>query len=148
MNDKIKKFSQFLNESKKETKDIPQIIKLLKTEEAYNILDTSKAPLTTFQFGGCWILADALSAYYDLPIYVVYNKKKDMIEHFVVKLNSMFLDSDGIQSEAKIIKKVADDGMYNTNELEIIKYNKDLNSSAIVKDLNASKKLIDFFIRS
>lgn len=126
-------------------KDVPFLIKLLKSKKAYDILDNSKAPDTTFQFGGCWILADALSIYYNSPIYVVYNKQKNIIEHFVVKLNSMFLDSDGLQSNDYIINKIADYGGYDIMDLELIEYNKEMNSSDIIKDIETSKKLIELF---
>lgn len=145
MIDKVKNVKQFVNENKQKIKDVPFLIKLLKSKDAYNILDNSKASDTTFQFGGCLILADALSIYYDLPIYVVYNKKKNIIEHFVVKLNSMFLDSDGIQSKIEIIKKVADDGIYDIMDLDLIEYSKEMDSSDIIKDMEASKKLIELF---
>ena len=138
-------FKPFVNDDKQTVKDVSYLIKLLKSKEAYDILDNSKAPDTTFQFGGCWILADALSIYYNLPIYVVYNKKKNIIEHFIVKLNSMFLDSNGIQSKTQIIEKVADDGGYDVMNLDLIEYNKELDSSDIIKDIEASKKLIDLF---
>ena len=141
----VNNIKPFVNKNKQKVKDVSYLIKLLKTKEAYYILDNSKAPDTTFQFGGCWILADALSLYYNLPIYVVYNKKKNIIEHFIVKLNSMFLDSNGIQSKVQIIEKVADDGEYNIMDLGLVEYNKELDSSDIIKDIDASKKLIELF---
>jgi hypothetical protein len=141
----LKNFQQFLNENYKIIKDIPTIIKLLKSKKAFEILDNSNAPGTTFQFGGCWILAEALSSYYNLPIYVIYNKQKNIIEHFITKLNTMFLDSDGIQSNTQIIKKIAEDGNYNISDLYLIKYNEKLNNTYITKDTEASKKLIELF---
>lgn len=126
-------------------KDIKSIIDILKTKKAYDILDSSNASHTTFQFGGCWILADALSLYYGLPIYVVFNKNKNSVEHFVVKLNTSFLDSDGIQSAQVVIKKVADDGFYKINDLQILKYDENMDTSGILRDVNASKKLVKLF---
>lgn len=143
--DRVKNWKPFLNKNYQKLKDVPNIIKLLKSKKAYEILDNSNAPDTTFQFGGCWILAEALSVYYDLPIYVVYNKEKNIIEHFVVKLNTMFLDSDGIQSKKQIIQKVAEDGNYDNNDLVIIEYNEKLNSFGIIRDVEASKRLIELF---
>ena len=86
-----------------ENKAASQILKIINSKEAYEILDDSKATGTSFGFGGCWILADALCMYYGLPLYVVYNKNKRVAEHFMVKLNSMFLDSNGHQTDSEII---------------------------------------------
>jgi hypothetical protein len=137
--------SDFLNENNSKKKEVNQIIKKLKSKEAFEILDGSKAPDTTFQYGGCWILADALSMYYyDIPVYVIYNKIRNRIEHFFVKINSMYLDSDGIQTEQQMIKKVAIDDNYNIDDLSIIKYDGQ-EYDGIIRDLNASKKLVNFF---
>ena len=57
----------------------------------------------------------------------------------------MFLDSDGIQSKVRIIKKVADDGGYDIMDLDLIGYSKEMDSSDIIKDMEASKKLIELF---
>jgi hypothetical protein len=81
----------------------------------------------------------------DLPVYVVYNKKYGRIEHFVVEVNRNFLDSDGMQSNYSLIDKVAKDGFYNPEDLEVIEYNENLNHATIVRDLDVSKKFVDEF---
>lgn len=141
----IKNWDQFINENYKRYKEVKDIVKILKSKKAFDILDNANDFDISFQFGGCWILADALSLYYELPIYVVYNKKKKNIEHFVVKINTMYIDSDGIQSDTTIMKKVAEDGKYDINDLEVIEYNKKMNSSDIIRDLDTSKKLVELF---
>ena len=70
----------------------------------YKILDKSKASMTTWQEGGCWILADALSKYFNIPIYVVYNNTLEQVEHFIVFWGKFeYLDSDGFQSSQQLI---------------------------------------------
>jgi hypothetical protein len=123
-------------------KEINVVLNKLKSDEGYNILDASKAANTTFQEGGCWIFAEALSKYYDLPIYVIYNIFKRRVEHFFVKLNNMFLDSDGIQSSVEMLKKISEDGFYNINDLIIVKFNDKLNTSDIIRDNDASNNLL------
>lgn len=129
-------------ENFKNRKTIKQI---LNSDEAYKILDSSDANNCTFQFGGCWILADALAEYYDSPVFVVYNKTKKIVEHFVIKINNSYVDSDGIQSEMQLINKVSEDGGYNKNELSVTSYNNKMNTEDIVEDKKASKKLAELF---
>lgn len=121
---------------------IKHILKVIKSKQAYQILDDSAASGTSFQAGGCWILADALSMRFNLPLYVVVNTKKNVIEHFMVQYNNVFLDSDGIQSYNAIINKIAKYGFYDTNDLIIIPYDDKLNHHDIVRDTNASKQLL------
>lgn len=144
--------SDFLNENNKtRKKDITQIMRKLKTKKAFDILDESEAHGSTFQYGGCWILADALSIYYDLPIYIVYNDKYDRIEHFVVQIQNDYIDSDGLQSSYTMLRKLSKEGQlsryewkYDIDDLSIIKYDNQ-NHGNIVKDLNVSKKLVEYF---
>ena len=124
--------------------DVKALVKILKSKKAYEILDNSKAPETTWQAGGCWILADALSMlFYGLPIYAVYNSKKGIVEHLFVKVGTMYLDSDGMQSKSEMIKKISEESFQNKDFLEIVKFNKLLNTEGIVKDFDASKKLVE-----
>lgn len=121
---------------------------VIKSKEAFDILDKSKAKDTTFQFGGCWILADALSIYYNQPIFVIFNDKLNRVEHFVVQINTSYIDSDGIQSNQELINKVAKDGSYNKNDLSLIPYNPKMNTTNIPTDIATSNKLVELFKRN
>jgi hypothetical protein len=128
----------------KKTHTLKNILNKVKSKTGYNILDNSKAPDTTFQFGGCRILADAFSKHFNRPLYVVYNKKENRIEHFVVSIiRDVFLDSDGIQSEEQIIKKIKEDGFYSDGVLEILPFENEMDTGTIIQDLEASEKLIE-----
>ncbi len=114
--------------------------KRVKSKKWYKILDESKVSGSTFQCGGCWVMADALSMYFEVPLYVVYNETDNRVEHFVVKLNKdCFMDSEGTHSTKEMINKVIEDGFYYNKEIVIKKYNEKLNTEGLVRDLETSK---------
>jgi len=116
---------------------------ILRTKEAYQILDDSKAPGTTWTSGGCGILALALSEFYSAPIWAVYNTTNKHVEHFVVKVeNGNFLDADGehVNMIGDFMKNEIVHG-----ELTLVPYDKKMNIGDIVMDENAAKRLVELF---
>lgn len=141
------KMLDIINENRKRKLDINHVIKFLKTNKAYEILDNSEANGTTFQSGGCLILADALSLYYDVPLFVVFNTSEKRSEHFVVKVGSMYLDSDGLQSEKEILNKVSEEGFYDIKNLTLLPFHEDMRREGIIRDLFASKLFVATFMK-
>jgi hypothetical protein len=119
---------------------------LINSKAAFNILDATEASMCDWQEGGCWILADAFSIYFNLPLYVVYNNTSKHVEHFIVHWSKYdYLDSDGFQSKETIINKVLK-GIYpKIDDLEILEYKHEMETGDIVRDLKASNKLVELF---
>lgn len=135
---------ELLNEAQK-----VKLLNLIKSKKAFDILDSSKAPETTWQQGGCWILADALSIFYNSPLYVVFNKTLNHVDHFVVQISprDVFLDSDGFQSAKELIGKTREDigPKHWDSEWEVVEFHDGMNTGDIPRDLEASQKLVDLF---
>ncbi|MEK6828580.1 MAG: GNAT family N-acetyltransferase [Nanoarchaeota archaeon] len=134
-----------LKESKLDSKKIKNVIR---TDYALlDILDSTEASGSDWAAGGCWILADALSEYYGAPLYVVYNNEMNRIEHFMIKIGNMYMDSDGLRGGSQVIKTMQEEGVYvkDINNLMILPYSSDMNNDVIVRDIAASKKLVDLF---
>ncbi len=122
------------------------IKKILSTKEAYDILDDSNAKYTTWLAGGCKILADALNMVYYSEIYVIYNKKKNVIEHFgVLNDDGNIIDGDGVtKTPKKWLKNFSKNELVELDDLTIKKYiPNEHKESGIQTDVNASKKLAD-----
>lgn len=126
-------------------KEIKTILRRTKSNKAFEILDSTEANGSDWQEGGCWILADALSEYYGLPLYVVYNKKHNRVDHFMVKIGSEFLDSEGIRSPYKLIEDMTEIYPFSKEDLEILPYDPNMETEDIVRDLEASEKLIELW---
>jgi hypothetical protein len=115
--------------------------KKLDSKKAYNILDSTEASGSTWTQGGCAILAFALNKLYEYPVYVIYNKDRKQVEHFVVKTeDDYYLDYDGKAKEKKKLTDFVNNELID-DELVILPYNKNLNISDIVIDDNASENL-------
>jgi hypothetical protein len=120
--------------------------KAIHSKSSYAILDKSLAGECTFQSGGCLILAEALSMYMDVPVYVVYNKTLQISEHFFVKMDqTLFFDSDGLQTGKKMLKKISEEIGYGGNILVIMEFNDKISIGNIPRDLESSKELAEFF---
>jgi len=116
---------------------------ILRSKEAYQILDDSKAPGTTWTAGGCGILALALSEHFSAPIWAVYNTTNKHVEHFVVKVeNGNFLDADGEHRD--MIRDFLQNEIVN-GELKLVPYDKSLDIGDIVMDETAARKLVELF---
>jgi len=118
--------------------------RIINSNIAYEILDNSKAGSVTWQEGGCWILAEALSKYFNEPMYVVFNITKHRVEHFVVKHDNEYLDSLGMRTENQVIKDVLE-FMSIKHKLMLIKYNSKMNTDGIIRDTETSDLLVELF---
>jgi len=115
---------------------------ILDSDDAYEILDHSKAAGTMWTQGGCAILAFALNKAYGYPVYVIYDKDLDQADHFVVKTpRGTFLDYRGESKD--IVNKFKEDEMLWKKDLSLIPYEPGMNISDIVIDDKASQKLAE-----
>ncbi len=119
---------------------------ILTSEIAYDILDSSNANGGTWCAGGCAILAFALNITYGFPVYVIYNKTLNQIEHFGVKTpDNTYIDCNGEQREWIRNFKRREFYMHPEYELIILPYDNNLNNKHIPIDMSASKKLVELF---
>lgn len=96
MNSFLDEMKKYISERDKPRSDIFNLKKILSSDEAYKILDSSEKDLTSWCAGGCAILAFALNKIYNYPVYVIYNTDTDKVEHFIVKNDKgRFVDCDG-----------------------------------------------------
>jgi len=115
---------------------------ILDSDEAYEILDHSKAAGTMWTQGGCAILAFALNKAYGYPVYVIYDKDLNQADHFVVKTpRNTFLDYRGESKD--IINKFKEDEMLWKKDLSLIPYEPGMNISDIIIDDKASNQLAE-----
>lgn len=138
-----KQIRKIIFESKQTT-----FIDVLNSDEAFDIIDQSKAPNTTPMEGACWIVADALSMALNKPLYAVYNKKTDRIEHFLVKVGKgTFVHARGFESETQVLRDVIEDLEMNDitlQDLVLVPYEEVKNKAKnIVRDIEASKKIAE-----
>jgi hypothetical protein len=133
----------------RETKSKSQFKKIINCAEAFEILDSTAAKGCDWGEGGCWILADALVEYYNAPLYCVYNSKYNHVEHFVIKTGrDIYLDYDGFRSSTQIFNEITRfTRRFTNNDLMICPYRETLNTPEIVRDQEASKRLVDLFNR-
>jgi hypothetical protein len=81
--------------------------KILNSNEAYSILDSSPGAGGTWTAGGCCILANALKEY--CPggeIHVVFNEEWGQAEHFVYKTKQGYIDGAGIHSAPVLMRQM------------------------------------------
>lgn len=119
------------------------------SDEAFEILDSTGAKGGDWAEGGCAILAYALLEVFDGSVlYVIYNERRNSIEHFGVKTKQgLVLDSQGVyfgedewlESFEKFYTRLNGDG------LKVLKYSPELKMTTIVVDPIASKKLVELF---
>src|SRR3990172_3761107 len=115
---------------------------ILDSDEAYLILDSSKATGTMWTQGGCAILAFALSKVYGYPVYVIYDNGFNQADHFVVKTpRNTFVDYRGETKD--IINKFKEDEMLWKKDFSLVPYKTGMNMSDIVIDEKASDKLAE-----
>lgn len=115
---------------------------VLNSDEAYAILDDSPASGTMWTEGGCAILAFALNKAYGYPVYVIYDKTFDQVDHFVAKTpEGLFVDYYGPQKY--ILRNFKQREMLQDREMVLKPYEKGMNISDIVIDDKASTKLAE-----
>ena len=117
---------------------------ILDTDEAYEILDSTRANGSTWCAGACAVLAYALNIVYGYPIYVIYNRTDSQVEHFVVLTpKGTYIDCDGEQKQLLTNFRRKDFYLHPEKKLEIRPYTEDLNTNDIVFDMTASQKLAE-----
>lgn len=120
--------------------------KIIRTEEAFDILDKSNCSGSDWGSGGCAILAQALNKLTKYPIYVIYNTKHNSAEHFGVKTEKgTFIDHDGEhKNEESWVNFFLENEMPRSGDLIVIPYNKNVNIEGIKFDNKASEELKSF----
>lgn len=148
-----KQIRKTLLESIVDMEKVKKIITALKKDEFFELLDSSKAPGTTPMEGACWIVADALNIAFGWPVYAVYNRALEHIEHFVVKVgDNKYLDAMGLQTEYELLEEMvliwhlSNRTDITTRDMRIIEYDSDFKNltKGIIQDLNASKRIADY----
>jgi tRNA nucleotidyltransferase/poly(A) polymerase len=138
----IKEVRKIVRNILEESHNKQTLKKILDSDEAYKILDSSPASGTMWTQGGCAILAFALNKAFGYPVYAIYDKDLKQADHFVVKTpNNTYLDYRG--ESKNIVKKFKDDEMLWDKNLVLVPYNSSMNVSDIVIDEKASSKLAD-----
>lgn len=118
--------------------------KILNSNEAYAILDASKAGECTWSAGGCLILADALEIAFGWPVYGIFCEERDQIEHFMAKSPTGYVDFYGIyQDPIKGFKKEYKWDFPRPISEYTFSLQKTSFEDEIPKDLDASKKLAE-----
>jgi hypothetical protein len=121
--------------------------KILNSNEAYEVLDNSKAGESTWCAGGCAILAYALNTLYGFPVYVIYDYNNNQIDHFMVKgNNNTFIDCDGEQKN--ILHNFKRKENLSNKKMGILKYSENLKNNGIPIDMEASQKLVELIKNS
>lgn len=116
--------------------------KLLNSQEAYDILDSTAANGSTWTAGGCAILAFALNKAFGYPVYAIFDNDLNHVDHLVVKMpDGKFLDYDGANKN-KLKSFKALEGLQGRN-MSLIPFTSDMETSDIVFDSEASERLSD-----
>lgn len=79
------------------------VAKTIATPEAYALLD--RYLLESWSAGGCAVLAQALSRLTSGAMYALVDKKTGQVEHFVTRVDSVYVDSDGAYTSSGIVAK-------------------------------------------
>lgn len=121
------------------------IKKIVHSDAAYEILDNSNAPGSTWTSGGCAILARAINMLEGHPMYIIFNRNYKTPEHFGVKLpTGKIFDADGEHnSEEEWLNFFKDNEIVRQGELIVIPYVEGMNIGDIMFDDNASKNLVE-----
>ncbi len=117
--------------------------KIIRSDDAFEILDNSNCSGSDWGSGGCAILARALNILEGYPMYVIYNTKFKSAEHFGVKTpNETFIDHDGEHKNAdKWIEFFLENEIPRKGKLVVIPYDESVDITGIKFDEKASKKL-------
>lgn len=119
-----------------------KIKKVLDTEEAYSILDSTEAKGSTWTSGGCGILAEALAIALRAEIYAIFNVEKGVVEHLGVRLNDgKYLDYDGPQKNW--VRNFKNRELVGDAELKIIKLGPGIKTGEIPMDRKAAIRLAE-----
>lgn len=127
-----------------------KIKNIIRTDDAFSILDKSNCSGSDWGSGGCAILAKALNKLKGYPLYVIYNTKYNSAEHFGVKTNKgTFIDHDGEHKNAKSwLSFFLENEMPRLGKLIVVPYKSEkIDTKGIKFDEEASEKLKDFIKR-
>lgn len=118
---------------------------IIRTDAAFDILDSSNCAGSDWGAGGCAILASALNKLAGYPIYVIYNEKFGGAEHFGVMTKSgSILDADGEHPNREAwIKHFEETEMPRPGELVAIPYGRDVGMEGVKFDDKASEELAE-----
>ncbi len=117
--------------------------KIIQSDAAYEILDSSNCPGTTWMEGGCAILARALNMYAGYPMYVIFNKEYNGPEHFGVKTPKGSI-IDGLKEykdEFAWLQDFRENEFPRPGELVVIPYVDGMGLGGVEFDEEASAKL-------
>lgn len=121
------------------------IKKIVRSNDAFEILDNSNCAGSDWGAGGCAILAQALNKLKGHPLYVIYNNSFESAEHFGVKTpRGTFLDHDGEHySEDDWIRFFIDNEKPRGGELSVVPYDESIDIEGIEFDDKASFELAE-----
>lgn len=121
------------------------IKKIINSDAAYEILDSSNSAGSTWTSGGCAILAKALNSLYDYPIYVIYNRNFASPEHFgVMTPTGSIVDADGEHANTdEWLQFFKENEIPRAGELIVYPYVSGMKMGGINFDQRASDKLAD-----
>lgn len=57
----------------------------------------------TWLEGGCWILAQALHEWLGAPLWAVWDKREEAVEHVVVRIDGCYLDGRGASTKKELL---------------------------------------------
>jgi len=117
--------------------------KIVNSDAAYEILDSSNCAGSTWTEGGCAILAQALNMLEGYPIYVIYNKRIGSSEHFgVMTPSGAILDADGEHRNTDAwLNFFKENEMPRAGELVVIPFNSEVDMEGIHFDDEAAREL-------
>lgn len=126
------------------------IKKIIRSDDAFEILDNSNCSGTDWGSGGCAILAQALNKLEGYPIVVIYNLDYDGPEHFgVITPSGAILDHDGEHKTSRAwVRFFIENEQYRGGALTVNYYTPDMNMDGVKFDQKASDelaKLIDSY---
>ncbi len=121
------------------------IKKIINSDAAYEILDSSNSAGSTWTSGGCAILAKALNTIYNYRIYVIYNRNFRSPEHFgVMTPTGSIIDADGEHSSSdEWLQFFKENEMPRAGELIVYPYASGMKMGEIKFDQEASDSLAE-----
>lgn len=128
------------------TKHLKENIKdIVRTDAAFNILDSSNCAGSDWGAGGCAILAQALNKLEGYPMVVIYNLDYEGPEHFgVITPTGSIIDHDGEHSNSKSWIKFFMENEFPRKGGLVVKYfTPDMNMNGIKFDSEAADKLAE-----
>ncbi len=119
--------------------------KIVRTDAAFDILDSSNCSGSDWGAGGCAILAQALNKLEGYPMVVIYNYDYEGPEHFgVMTPSGSIIDHDGEHKSSKSwIKFFVENEHPREGALSVKYFTTDMNLNGIKFDDKASDRLAE-----